>query len=175
MALLVIGFMAENPKMSAFRMAIFYFLAGILGNLFSVSVDFTPSVGNMAAVMGLVSGMLGSIIVNWKALAGAGMLRICLIFMMVFLIVILLILSANKPAAGTEWETVSIASLGGGCMVGIGLGMMLFPYALQRDSPYVSMIRKIGFGLTFIYAVILIPVFWMSVEPSPTKWSVPFF
>lgn len=95
--------MAESKKMSPVKMAIFYFLAGILGNLFSAAVNFDPSVGNMAAVMGLVSGMLGSIIVNWKALAGAGMLRICLIFMMVFLIVILLILSANKPAAGIEW------------------------------------------------------------------------
>ena len=167
--------MAENSKMSAVRMGTFYFLAGILGNLFAVCVDFQPSVGNMAAVMGLVSGMLGSIIVNWKALSGAGMLRICLIFMMVFLIVILLLLSANKPAAGIEWESVSMASLGGGCMVGIGLGMMLFPYALQRTSPYVKLIRKIGFGMTFILAAILIPCFWLSVEPTPTKWSVPFF
>ena len=174
-ALLVIGFMAENPKMSPVRMGAFYFLAGVLGNLFSVSINNLPSVGNLAAVMGLVSGMLGSIIVNWKALAGAGMMRICLIFMMTFLIVILLLLCANKPAAGIDWETVSLASMGGGCMCGIGLGMMLFPFALQRQSPYVKMIRKIGFAMTFIFAAILIPVFWLSCEPAPTKWSVPFF
>ena len=174
-ALLIIGFMAENSKMSIYRMATFYFLCGILGNLFSVSINFDPSVGNMAAIMGLVSGMLGSIIVNWKALSGAGMLRICLIFMMAFLIVILLLLCANKPAAGISWETVSLSSMGGGCLAGIGLGMMLFPYALQRTSPYVKMVRKIGFALTFVFAAILIPVFWLSVEPTPTKWSVPFF
>lgn len=37
-ALLVIGFMVENAKMDAVRMAVFYFTAGILGNLFSVCV-----------------------------------------------------------------------------------------------------------------------------------------
>lgn len=174
-ALLVIGFMAESPKMSAVKMGIFYMLVGTLANLFSVSVDFDCSVGNLPAIMGIVAGMLGSVAINWNALAGAGMLRICLIFMMAFLIVILLLLTANSQLAGLQWESVSIAGMGGGCMVGIGLGMMLFPYALQRPSPYVKMIRKIGFGLTFLYSVILIPVFWLSVEPSPTKWSVPFF
>lgn len=39
-ALLVIGFMAENSKMSAVKMGVFYFLAGVIGNLFSVCVDF---------------------------------------------------------------------------------------------------------------------------------------
>ena len=37
-ALMVLGFMVENPKMSASRMALFYFTCGILGNLFSVCV-----------------------------------------------------------------------------------------------------------------------------------------
>lgn len=60
-------------------------------------------------------------------------------------------------------------------MAGIGLGMMLFPYALQRQSPYVKMIRKIGFALTFVYIAIMLPVFWLSVEPTPTKYSVPYF
>lgn len=99
-ALLIIGFMAENSKMSPYRMAAFYILVGVLGNCFAVCIDFLPSVGNMGAIMGIAAGMLGSVIVNFKALAGAGMLRICLIFMMVFLVVIILILSASKPAAG---------------------------------------------------------------------------
>ena len=38
-ALMVIGFMVENAKMSPARMAIFYFATGILGNLFSVAVQ----------------------------------------------------------------------------------------------------------------------------------------
>lgn len=50
----------------------------------------------MSAIMGIVAGMLGTVIVNWKALSGAGYLRICLIFMMVMIMVILLMLSANK-------------------------------------------------------------------------------
>ena len=37
--------MAESKKMNPVKMAIFYFLAGILGNLFSAAVDFDPSVG----------------------------------------------------------------------------------------------------------------------------------
>jgi hypothetical protein len=43
--------------------------------------------------MALTSGLLSSIIVNWKALAGAGMVRVCLIFMTVMLFVLLLLLS----------------------------------------------------------------------------------
>jgi len=56
-------------------------------------------------------------------------------------------------------------------MAGFGMGMMLMPFAQQRDSPYVKLIRKIGFGLTFIYAVILFPVFFCSVEPKKTLWA----
>ena len=95
-ALLVIGFMLENPKLSPVKMAIFYFAAGILGNIFAICVQWEPSVGNMTSIMALVSGLLASVIVNWKNLQGAGMLRVCLIFMMVMLFVILLILSANQ-------------------------------------------------------------------------------
>ena len=98
--LLVIGFMVENPKMSPIRMALLYFLAGILGNLFSVCVKFEVSVGCFPSVMGLVAALLAGVIVNWKALAGAGMLRICIIFMTVMLFVIILILSSSQPFVG---------------------------------------------------------------------------
>ena len=91
---MVIGFMVENKKMSPSRMAVFYFATGILGNLFSVCVQYKNSVGAMTSIMGLISGMIGSVIVNWKALAGVGMMRACLIFMMVLMFVICLILSS---------------------------------------------------------------------------------
>ena len=90
---MVIGFMIENKKMSATRMALFYFCSGILGNLFSACVQEQLSVGCMPAVMALTSGLLAMVIVNWKALAGAGYMRICLIFMAVMVFVVLLLLS----------------------------------------------------------------------------------
>ena len=168
-ALLVIGFMVENPKMSAARMAVFYFLAGILGNLFCICVESELSVGSMPAVMALVSGMLGSVIVNWKALHGVGMMRVCIIFMVVMLFVVILLISAQPDAIPHIFKGVSMTAEAGGFMSGIGLGMMMMPYALQRPSPYVKMVRKIGFVLTLIYCAILIPVFFCVVEPS-LRW-----
>ena len=64
-----------------------------------------------------------------------------------------------------------MAGEGGGFMVGIPLGMMLMPHALERDSPYVGMVRKIGALLTLIYCGILFPVFFLAVETTPTKWA----
>ena len=165
-ALMIIGFMCENKKMSMLRMALLYFGVGMMANLFAACVEEDLSVGQLPAIMGLVSAMLGMVVVNWKVLASAGMLRICLIFMLVFLFVIVLILSASPPAIYPYFKSVSMAAEGGGFMAGIGMGMMLMPYALERESPYVSMVRKIGAGLTLLYCAILIPVFFTAVEPK---------
>lgn len=102
-ALLVIGFIVENPKMSPYRMAIMFFGSGILGNLFSICVQNEVSVGPMTGIMSLTSALISSIIVNWKALHGAGMIRVCLIFMCVFLFVMLLLLSIQNEA-GINFE-----------------------------------------------------------------------
>jgi len=165
-ALLVIGFMVENPKMSAARMAAFYFISGILGNLFSCCVQSEISVGNMPAVMALISGMLATVIVNWNALQGAGMMRICIIFMLVVLFVLMLLITVQPDVFPGRFVGVSLTAEAGGFMSGLGVGMMLMPYALQRESPYVKMIRKIGFIYTLIYCAILIPVFFFAVEPN---------
>ncbi len=167
---MVIGFIVENKKMSPTKMALFYFASGILGNLFSVCVQNEVSVGPMTAIMALISGMLGTVIVNWKALAGAGMMRVCLIFMLVFMFIIVLLLSSQSNA-GISWEGISMTGEAGGFMAGLPLGMMLMPHALERDSPYVGMVRKIGALLTLIYCGILFPVFFLSVEAEATKWA----
>lgn len=169
-ALLVIGFIAENQKFSKTKMALLYYGSGILGNLFSICVQNEVSVGPMTSIMALVSGLLGGVIVNWKALAGAGMFRICLMFMLVFLFVILLVLSANA-VGGSQWEGISMTGQAGGFMAGICMGLMLFPHALERDSPFVGLIRKIGALLTLIYCAVLIPVFIFSVDVTPTLWA----
>ena len=131
-SLMVIGFMVENAKIDPVRMAIFYILAGILGNLFSVSVVEELSVGCLPSVMALVSGLLASVIVNWKALRGAGMMRICLIAMSVIIFVCLLLLSVERYSADGygNWESISISGEGGGYMAGLCLGMVLLPHAL---------------------------------------------
>ena len=123
----------------------------------------------MPAVMGLVGALISQVIVNWNALKGAGCFRICLIFMIVILFVIILLLS-SQGNAGIQWEGISMAGEGGGFMAGICLGLMLMPHALQRPSPYVKMIRKIGFLLTVIYCAVMFPVFFFAVDPTPTIW-----
>lgn len=147
-------------------MALFYFGSGILGNLFSACVQSEVSVGCLPCVMALVSGLIGMVIVNWKALAGAGYMRICLIFMSVILFVVMLLLSVQSDAVPGIFVGISLPAEAGGFMAGIGLGMMLMPYAPQRESPYVKMIRKIGAFYIFIYLAILLPVFFFAVEPS---------
>ena len=130
--MIVIGFMVENAKMDPARMAIFYFMTGILGNLFAVSVQEEVSVGCLTSVMALISGLFASVIVNWSALRGAGMMRICLMAMSVVIFVCLLLISVNTGYAdySGNWVDISIASEGGGYMTGICLGMVLMPHAL---------------------------------------------
>ena len=99
----VIGFMIENnPKVSPIRMGALYFSTGILGNLFGVSVQLDKcSVGNEASLMGLVSCLIGGVIVNWNALKGAGYMRICLIAMSVIMFIIIMMISHGASLAGS--------------------------------------------------------------------------
>ena len=124
----------------------------------------------MTSVIALVSGLLSSVIVNWKALQGAGYMRVCLIFMMIMLMVVILLLSVQDNA-GYNWESISIAGEGGGFMAGIFVGMVLMPPALQRNDHHVKLIRMIGLGSVIVYAAILIPVFFCAVEPYQTRWA----
>lgn len=119
----------------------------------------------MTSVMALTSGLLASVIVNWKALSGAGMMRICLIFMSVMIFVMILLLSSGQYDAGFEWEGISMAGEGGGYICGIFLGMILMPHALQTNPPFVKKVRMLGVALAFIYTIILVPVFFFSCEP----------
>ena len=94
-ALLIIGFMVESSRVGIVRMALFYFIAGGVASIFSALVSSDLSCGNFSSIMALVSGMLALVIRNWKALHGAGPMRICLIFIIVIIFVIFLIMTAS--------------------------------------------------------------------------------
>ncbi len=98
------------------------------------------------------------------------MMRICIIVMIVVLFVLMLLISVQPDVVGGRFVGVSLTAEAGGFMSGLGVGMMMMPYALQRESPYVKMVRKIGFVYTFVYCAILIPVFYFAVEPAKV-WS----
>jgi len=64
-----------------------------------------------------------------------------------------------------------MTGMAGGFMAGICMGLMLFPHALERDSPFVGMVRKVGALLLLIYIGVLIPVFIFAVDVSSTTWA----
>ena len=94
-ALLIIGFMIESTRVGIGLMAVFYFMCGGVASIFSALVSSDLSCGNFSSIMALVSGMLALVIRNWKSLAGAGPMRICLIFIIVLIFVIFLIMTAS--------------------------------------------------------------------------------
>ena len=99
-ALLIIGFMVESSRVGIVRMALFYFLCGGVASIFSALVSSDLSCGNFSSIMALVSGMMALVIRNWKALHGAGPMRICLTFIIVIIFVIFLIMTASTQNPG---------------------------------------------------------------------------
>lgn len=77
-------------------MAIFYFVCGGIASVFSALVSNDLSCGNFSAIMAFLSGALALVIRNWKALAGLGPMRICLIFIIVLIFVVFLMMTATS-------------------------------------------------------------------------------
>jgi len=84
--------MVESTRVGIGIMALFYFMSGGVASIFSALCSSELSCGNFSSIMALVSGMLALVIRNWKALAGAGPMRICLIFIIVIIFLIFLIM-----------------------------------------------------------------------------------
>ena len=102
-ALMIVGFMIESTRVGVVRMALFYFICGGVASIFSALVSSELSCGNFSSVMALVSGMLALVIRNWKALHGAGPMRICLIFIIVIIFIIVLIGTASSISPGPHF------------------------------------------------------------------------
>jgi membrane associated rhomboid family serine protease len=93
-ALVLLGFILEATGIGFIKMATIFIGSGIGGALFGAICSSDLAVGADIAYFGFVSALLAAAIVNWKALESIGMMRLCLIMMIVMLFVILLLFTS---------------------------------------------------------------------------------
>lgn len=114
------------------------------------------------------------LILNWKALAPLESVRFFIIFfIMALFVMMMLYFLPDIKLLNTNWyHVVDTASNGGGFMIGFALGLVMMP-KVRRVADYVNSwektCMKIGALLTFIYFVILLPIFFTKVA-YPKDW-----
>lgn len=93
-----------------------------------------------------------------------GMFGLILILNCVIFFVFILMFSFSSDLA-PDFKQQSLLSVAGGIFSGLGFGLMLMPYAPERPSPKVAMLRKIGAALIFLMLAVLLPVFLFVIKP----------
>lgn len=151
-------------------MAIIYLGSGIGGSFFAAVCSSDLAVGSDIAYFGFVSALFAAAIVNWKALEPLGMMRLCLIMMIVFLGVILLLLTSGvQQIVYPGMVYYSLYAHFGSTITGLFLGLMLMRRARSagrlQESSFEKLCFKIGAaGLLFFFAL-LITLWFTAVKP----------
>ena len=100
---LLVGFICEATGAGFKNMAIIFFGSAIGGTLFGSVCSSNLAVGCDIGYFGFIPAMIAAAIVNWHALEPIGMMRLCLIMMLVFLFMILMLFttpSYDKTTCG---------------------------------------------------------------------------
>ena len=177
MLLMFVGFMIESSRMGIWRICLFYFACGGVSSIFSCLINSELSCGNFSAIMALVSGLLALVIRNWKPLNGAGqggMLRVCLIFIIVMIFIVVLMLTASAASPGRDFNGTDLGGEGGGFMAGLWLGMVMMPavrHSANDRGSYERFVQKIGGGISIFYFLLLIILFIFVANPAQTYYS----
>ena len=122
----------------------------------------------------MLASLMSILILNWKALAPLESVRFFIIFFIMLLFVMMMLyFLPDGNLLNTNWyHVVDTASTGGGFMIGFALGLVMMP-KVRRVADYVNSwektCMKIGALLTFIYFVILLPIFFTKVA-YPKDW-----
>jgi len=85
--------------MGPFKLGILYIVSGVGGIVFSCCCNSSISVGASTAIFGLLGGLLGMVIVNWKALDRSPEMRCCLIVMIVVIVLFGFVFSLSDGLA----------------------------------------------------------------------------
>ena len=100
---MIVGFICDATKIGFVKMAIIFIGSGVGGTLFGSLCSPNLAVGCDVAYFGFVGALLAAAIVNWHALAPIGMMRLCLIFMIVLLLVILILYTSSYSTTGSPY------------------------------------------------------------------------
>lgn len=106
-------------------MAILFILTGSGGYLMGSVCSDNAAVSLSPSIFGYVAAMIACVIVNWKALEPIGMMRLCIIFILVILFVFLLLFSTTSVTGNPTFDSQDMYANFGGFLSGICLGMML--------------------------------------------------
>ena len=108
------------------KIAIFYFIAGIGGNIFSALVDPDPvKVGASTSLFGVIGLILGYTIINWIGMEKIGPVMRYQICMQVFIVIIFIFIFTTFSA------NIDVAGHGGGFLTGLWLSAF---HATLRDT-----------------------------------------
>lgn len=167
--LLIVGFMLEAAKLGFLKMALFYLVSGIGGNLFGAVCTDVVVVSNSPAIFGIIAGLLALLIVNWKALAGAGPMRIILIFVIVLIFIMYLLFGAVLTNVTIGFGQGDPLGNLGGFLTGLCFGLILMP-SVRRDAhhpkSFEKKVRYVGVGLTFFYFTLMLLLFFLAINPT---------
>lgn len=169
-ALILLGFILEATGSGFANMLIIFLGSGIGGSFFGAICSSDLAVGSDIAYFGFVSALLAAAIVNWKALEPLGMMRLCLVMMIVFLFVILLLFtSVQQTVYFTSYPIFLYYDLYahfGSFITGLFLGLMFMRRARRvgrvQESSFEKLCFKIGAaGLLFFFALLI--TLWFTV------------
>jgi rhomboid protease GluP len=137
---------------------LFYFLSGIMGNIFSDCVNtnvFRVAVGASTALYGLVGVLLGYIVINWAGLAFMPAAHKCRLVMVVVMMLLFSIFFINTGAS----ENVDYYGHLGGFLGGLWLAGI--PPSILNNSRE-KMLRGVAIGLFCVQALICFLVFYLG-------------
>lgn len=127
-ALLLIGFICEGTQSGIKAMAIIFFGSTAGGVLFGSVCSSSVSVGSDIGYFGFTAAMLAAVIVNWPALEPIGMMRLCLVMMVVLMGMVLLLFTAPTPLRTTgmvQFSYYDYYGHFGSFICGLFLGLMV--------------------------------------------------
>ena len=140
-----------------------YFISGIGGILFSSLINDDLSVGASTAIMGLVAGLLGYVMLNWDALARFGFFRCCLVFQIIFMILITFMVGI-----GFANNVDNYGHLGGLLMGFFGSVMLIKPIL---NTSYERNLRVVA--LIVVCSFFLIGFLCFYLNSNPIHWYIP--
>lgn len=138
-----------------------YLISGIGGTLFSSLINDHLSVGASTAIMGLVAGYLGYLMLNWDALERFGFMRCFMLIQIIFMILITFMVGIGFASNVDNYGHL------GGLIMGFFGSILLIKPILNRS--YEKNLRLIACFVVVAFFVIGFCMFYLVKVPVEIK------